>query len=54
MVGTFEAKMRKVERYLWVSMCLCCWLVVFTLFHFMQSSSTKALLFHGIWMQAGP
>jgi hypothetical protein len=50
MVGTFEAKMRKVERYLWVYMCLCCWLVVFTLFHFMQSSSTKALLFYGILM----
>lgn len=50
MVGTFEAKMRKVERCFWVYMCLCCWLVVFTLFHFMQSSSTKALLFYGILM----
>jgi hypothetical protein len=50
MVGAFEAKMRKVKRYLWAYMCLCCWLVVFTLFHFMQSSSTKALLFYGILM----
>ena len=49
-VGTFKAKMRKVERYLWVYICLCCWLVVFTLFHFMQSSTTKALLFYGILM----
>jgi hypothetical protein len=48
MVGTFEAKMCEVERYLWVYMCLCCWLVVFTMFHFMQSLSTKALLFSGI------
>ena len=50
MVGTFEASMRKVERYLWVYMCLCCWLFVFTSFHFMQSGSTKALLFYGILM----
>ena len=50
LVGTFEAKMRKVERYLWVYMCVCCWLAAFTLFHFLQSSSTKALLFCGILM----
>lgn len=50
MVGTFKAKIRKAERYLWVYMCLCCWLFVFTLFHFMQSSSTKALLLYGILM----
>ena len=48
MVGTFEAKLRKVERFLWVYLCLLAWLIVFTMFHFMQSSSTKALLFYGI------
>jgi hypothetical protein len=48
MVATFEAKMRKVERYLWVYLCLCCWLVVFILFKFMQSGSTKAVLFYGL------
>lgn len=49
-VGNFEAKMRKAERYLWAYMCVLCWLVVFTFFHFMQSSTTKALLFYGILM----
>jgi hypothetical protein len=49
-LGAFEAKMRKVERYLWIYMCLCAWLFVFTLFHFMQSSTTKALLFYGLLM----
>jgi len=47
-VGAFEAGMRKVERCLWIYLCSCAWLVVFTLFHFMQSSSTKALLFYGL------
>jgi len=50
MVGTFEAKMRKVERYLWVYMCIFCWLAVFAMGHFMQASSTKALLFYAILM----
>jgi hypothetical protein len=50
MVGAFEAKVRKAERYLWVYMCLCCWLFVFAMFHFMQSSGAKALLFYGILM----
>jgi hypothetical protein len=47
-VSSFEAKMRRVERYLFAYMCICCWLVVFTLFHFLQSSTTKALLFYGL------
>ncbi|MHC4178233.1 MAG: DUF6768 family protein [Planctomycetota bacterium] len=47
-VGTFEAKMRKVERYLFAYMCLCCWLIVFAGFHFIQSSTTKAMLFYGL------
>ena len=47
-VGTFEAKMRKVERYLFAYMCICCWLVVFAFFHFIQSSTTKAMLFYGL------
>ena len=29
MVGAFEAKVRKAERYYWVYMCLCCWLFMF-------------------------
>lgn len=49
-VGTFQAKMRRAERYLWVYMCLCVWLFVFTLFHFFYSSSVKALLFYGLLM----
>jgi hypothetical protein len=49
-LGTFEAKMRKVERYLWIYMCLCAWLFVFSLFHFFHSSTTKALLFYGLLM----
>ena len=50
MVGTFEAAVRKVERYLWIYMCLCTWLFVFTFYHFMLSSTTKALLFYGLLM----
>jgi len=48
LVGRFTAGVRKVERYLWVYMCLCCWLLVFTLFQFMQSVTTKALLTYGL------
>lgn len=47
-VSSFEAKMRKVERYLWAYMCLCCWLLVFALFHFFHSSTTKAMIFYGL------
>jgi hypothetical protein len=47
-VSSFEAKMRKVERYLFAYMCICCWLVVFSVFQFLQSSTTKALLFYGL------
>ncbi len=47
-LGAFETKMRKVERYLFFYLCLCSWLFVFTMFSFMQSSSTKALLFYGL------
>jgi uncharacterized membrane protein YsdA (DUF1294 family) len=48
MVGTFKAKMRKAERYLWGYTCLYAWLGVFAAAHFMQSSTTKALLFYGL------
>jgi hypothetical protein len=47
-VSSFEAKMRKVERYLFAYMCICCWLVVFSMLHFLQSSTTKALLSYGL------
>lgn len=48
MVGTFKAAMKKAERYLWGYTCLYAWLGVFAAAHFMQSSTTKALLFYGL------
>lgn len=48
MVGTFKAKTRYVERVLCGRSCLYAWLGVFAGAHFMQSSSTKALLFYGL------
>ncbi|HUT90821.1 MAG TPA: DUF6768 family protein [Thermoguttaceae bacterium] len=47
-LAAFDAKMKKVERYLRVYLCLCVWLFVFSLFHFFHSSTTKALLFYGL------
>ena len=47
-VGAFAAAMRKTERYLRGYDCLFFWLVVFAMFHFMQSSTPKALLFYGM------
>ncbi|NQT16306.1 MAG: hypothetical protein HQ582_26350 [Planctomycetes bacterium] len=47
-VSTFKAAMRKVERYLWVYMCLCSWLFVFALFHFFHSATTKGMIFYGL------
>jgi len=47
-VSTFEAKMRKVERYLWVYLCLFCWLAVFALFQFLHATTTKDLLLNGL------
>ena len=48
MVGTFKATTRYVERVLLGRSCLYAWLGVFAAAHFMQSSSTKALLFYGL------
>ncbi len=47
-LGVFQTKLRKVERYAFFYLCLCSWLIVFTMFSFMQSSSTKALLLYGL------
>ncbi len=47
-LGAFETKLRKVERYVFFYLCLCSWLIVFTMFNFMQSSSTKALFLYGL------
>jgi len=49
-LGAFDAKMKKVERYLRGYLCLCVWLFVFSLFHFFHSSTTKALVFYGLLM----
>jgi hypothetical protein len=48
MAGTFRAAMRRTERYLWGYTCLLSWLGVFAAAHFIQSSTTKALLFYGL------
>lgn len=48
MVDNFTATLRKVERWYWGFMCLSSWLFMFVIFQFLQSSSTKALLFYGI------
>lgn len=47
-VGTFEAKMRKAERCLWIYMCLCAWLAVFALFQFFHATTTKEMLFNAL------
>ncbi len=51
-VGTFEARMRKVERYLFVYMCVCCWLIVFAGFQFFHSTTTKGMLMNGLLVLA--
>lgn len=49
-LAAFDAKMKKVERYLRGYLCLCIWLFLFSLFHFLHSSTTKALLFYALLM----
>jgi hypothetical protein len=47
-LGSFDAKLRKVDRWLMVHMCLCCWLIVFTLFSLLHSTTTKSIVIYGL------
>lgn len=49
-LASFDARLRKVDRWLMGYLCLCSWLFVFALFHFMHAASTKAFMFYGLLM----
>lgn len=49
-LASFDARLRKVDRWLMAYLCVLTWLFVLTLFYFVQATATKALLFYGLLM----
>ncbi len=49
-LGFFDARLRKVDRWLMGYLCVATWLMVLALFQFLHATATKPLLFYGLLM----
>ena len=49
-LGLFDARLRKVDRWLMGYLCVATWLMILALFQFLHATATKPLLFYGLLM----
>ena len=49
-LASFDARLRKVDRWLMGYLCVATWLMILALFHFLHATATKPLLFYGLLM----